>query len=482
MKKDFVLLKQCALALTLLITVSIILHSCKKDNHSQPKITAFDLQEAKNWVRLNIKTTETNPFKAMSPNWDNLYTSIVDNQTIIEVGLNNPDKIFVGDSPNDATEPNLGLSKCNIRLVLFKNADNNTIVSGCYMAVVNNIQFKKSEIHYKNVGDLTGKLYYFNTDGSFSNGSLYANGQIARRTANLNLLNESLRNIKLQRLDIKKLSLSIKDKIIAVKSPCADGIDIPIWGQSCVGVEGYEVCSPYISGFAHLPGSCDGDYGDNEGYGGTHGGYAGGSNNNSNRDIHNKTTDPCISKTVEAALDANKDVIGMIGGIISLFDSSKKVSLNIYEGVTDHGAPGQYKNGGFVGNTFQANITLQTSYFKNTSKESVITTLIHEAVHAYIHTSGSQILEDDHEAISKKYIDPMAAYLQDYFGMGVKEAYSMAWSGVPDSQVYKSAIGTSTFKMSDGNFITKDEIDNLALPYKDSGDQPEFKKGTPICN
>ena len=271
MKKYFVLLKQCALALTLLITLTIILHSCKKDNHSQPKITTFDLQDAKNWVRLNLKTTENNPFKAMSPNWDNLYTSIVDNQTIIEVGLNNPDKIFVGDSRNDATEPNLGLSKCNIRLVLFKNADNNTIVSGCYMAVVNNTQLKKSEIHYKNVGDFTGKLYYFNTDGSFSNGSLYANGQIARRTANLNLLNESLRNIKLQRLDIKTLSLSIKDKIIAVKSPCADGIDIPIWGQSCVGVEGYEVCSPYISGFAHLPGNCDGDYGDNEGYGGTHG-------------------------------------------------------------------------------------------------------------------------------------------------------------------------------------------------------------------
>ncbi|QDW23427.1 hypothetical protein FFJ24_000705 [Pedobacter sp. KBS0701] len=68
MKKDFVLLKQCALALTLLITLSIILHSCKKDNHSQPKITTFDLQEAKNWVRSNLKTTENNPFKAMSPN------------------------------------------------------------------------------------------------------------------------------------------------------------------------------------------------------------------------------------------------------------------------------------------------------------------------------------------------------------------------------------------------------------------------------
>lgn len=220
-------------------------------------------------------------------------------------------------------------------------------------------------------------------------------------------------------------------------------------------------------------------------------GGAGGASNNGRgesagdkNDIKNKTTDSCINATVQAALDANKDVIGMIGGIISLFDASKKVRLNIYDGTTDHGTAGQYKDGGFVGNVFQANITLQTANFKNSSKESVISTLIHESVHAYIHASGSKILEGDHETISKKYIDPMATYLHNYFGMDIKDAYSLAWSGLADSKAYMDAKNTDSFIMSDGNIITKDEIASIAGAYAINGEYyaDQKKRGTPICN
>lgn len=202
------------------------------------------------------------------------------------------------------------------------------------------------------------------------------------------------------------------------------------------------------------------------------------------KDIKNKTTDPCISKTVQAALDANKDVIGMIGGIISLFDASKKVTLNIYDGTTTNNKPGQYQGASFVNNVFQANITLQTSYFKNSSKETAIAVLIHEAVHAYIHTSGSKILEGDHETISKKYIDPMAGYLQNYFGISIKDSYALAWNGVQDSKAYMDAKDTDTFTMSDGNTITKNELGSIAGAYAINGEYyaDEKKRGTPICN
>ena len=255
------------------------------------------------------------------------------------------------------------------------------------MAVVNNTQFKKSEIHYKNVGDLTGKLYYFNTDGSFSNGSLYANGQIARRTANLNLLNESLRNIKLQRSDIKKLSLSIKDKIIAVKSPCADGIDIPIWGQSCVGVEGYEVCSPYISGFAHLPGSCDGDYGDNEGYAGTHGGYAGGSNGGnpiSNKEIIDSLQGyPCAQALIkEMKTNICTDIATLIKNTFAKNDlvNIKFKADNSLKGTT---VDGKEKGGAFSIYTADITIGLNPDVLSNSTQEYILVTMYHEALHAF---------------------------------------------------------------------------------------------------
>ncbi|KAI9549139.1 hypothetical protein GHT06_007010 [Daphnia sinensis] len=200
------------------------------------------------------------------------------------------------------------------------------------------------------------------------------------------------------------------------------------------------------------------------------------------KDIRNKTTDPCISKTVNEALTANKSVEGIMADIIKKFDASKSVTINIFDGATSNGTPGQYLGAGFIGNVFQANITLQTSYFVNSSKESVITTLIHEFVHAYIHTSGSKILEVDHDVISQQYITPMAVYLQNYFNIPLKDAYALAWSGVSDSKAWDLAALSFEFTMIDGNKITKQETLNLSGPYKDNGNQPQYKKGIGICN
>ncbi|SFH08639.1 hypothetical protein [Pedobacter insulae] len=133
------------------------------------------------------------------------------------------------------------------------------------------------------------------------------------------------------------------------------------------------------------------------------------------RDIRNKTTDTCISKTVETALSANKDIEGMLAGIIQRFDASKTVTINIFNGSTQNDAPGQYQGEGFVNNVFQANITLNTTLMSGSSKEYAISVLIHEFVHAYIHTSGNPILQSDHNTIASKYITPMASYLTQYF-------------------------------------------------------------------
>lgn len=206
------------------------------------------------------------------------------------------------------------------------------------------------------------------------------------------------------------------------------------------------------------------------------------------KDIRNKTTDPCISKTIEEVLGNNNDIEGILADIIRQFDASKSITINIFDGVTSSGAPGQYQGGGFVGNVFHANITLQTSYFTGNnaaSQESLIATLIHEFVHAYIRTSGNPILEaNDHDAMANKYISPMANYLKDYFGIPERDAYALAWAGATDSKVFGTATNEQLFYYgSQNNSINKQEIINRFVAYNGNTNyQDEGIKGHKACN
>nr|WP_199082471.1 hypothetical protein [Pedobacter sp. ASV19] len=203
----------------------------------------------------------------------------------------------------------------------------------------------------------------------------------------------------------------------------------------------------------------------------------GGGDNNTNPDIRNKTTDPCISKTVGAALKANKNIEGIMAQIINNFDQNKSVTINVYDGQTAHGTPGQTTNMNTINGTLvSADITLLTSYFQDSSKESLAAVLIHEFLHAYIKQVGSGILNSPHNEIAAKYIDPMAAYLKQAYNLSSTDAYALAWSGVSDSKAFQEATADTIFSMADGNVLTKSDISNLSAQFNGG------IKGTPICN
>ncbi|RYF14393.1 MAG: hypothetical protein EOO42_17895 [Flavobacteriales bacterium] len=149
--------------------------------------------------------------------------------------------------------------------------------------------------------------------------------------------------------------------------------------------------------------------------------------------------------------------------------------------------PGQTTNQQFMGNIFSATITLGIDYHSNTSKENLTASMIHEIVHAYLGYTSNNFLktETDHNVISTKYITPMALYLKQYLSLDLKDAYALAWSGVPDSKVFQDADDQFEFTMSDGNKITKAETRNLSGPYKLPTNLQEnvgFTKGTKICD
>lgn len=213
------------------------------------------------------------------------------------------------------------------------------------------------------------------------------------------------------------------------------------------------------------------------------------------RDIRNKTQDPCISKAVDMVLGANKDIEGKIAEIIKRFDQSKSLNLNIYDGITSDGHSGEMFFSSFDGSIYNASIRLQTSYFKGTdaaSQESLAAILIHEVLHSYIKNQNPSLLDTahaHHNMIVANYITPMSDYLSSVFGMSRKDAFSLAWSGVADSDVFSKASVDDLFPYSytenATNYtisISKQEIMSRGTAYNANmnyGD--EGKKGTKVC-
>jgi hypothetical protein len=212
-------------------------------------------------------------------------------------------------------------------------------------------------------------------------------------------------------------------------------------------------------------------------------------------DIINNTKDTCISKTVGEAL--LKNIQGIMGDIIKNFNSNTNVKINIYDGLlfykdtngnnTGIPKPGETTNQKFIGSKFYADITLATNFHANTSKENIITTLIHETIHAYLGYTSNNFLktETDHNVIASKYITPMANYLRQYFNIPLKDAYALAWSGVSDAKAYKDVNDDFEYTMSDGNKITKAETRNLSGLYKLSSNVPDnygYFKGIKFCD
>lgn len=239
-------------------------------------------------------------------------------------------------------------------------------------------------------------------------------------------------------------------------------------------------CVNYIRlGDIRLSGNCAGTGGGNGENDGSSGGHV-------TTIITNNLTDPCMYKTTQEVIAASYKLEGIMSTIIKNFNNENSVQININNAdiYDDQGRdkPGQTSDQVITKNIFRATITLGTAYHQGTSKENMVTSLIHEVLHAYLTYTGDNTINTtgDHNIISDKYITPMATYLQVYFQIPLKDAYALAWSGVSDSRVYQDASLDYGFKMYDGNTITKLETAVLSSYYKDLNTE-STSKGEPIC-
>ncbi|MET3113228.1 hypothetical protein AAKU52_000950 [Pedobacter sp. CG_S7] len=202
-------------------------------------------------------------------------------------------------------------------------------------------------------------------------------------------------------------------------------------------------------------------------------------------EIINNVTDPCIKTAINAALAPNIHVQGEMSNILTKFgDLNNGIKVTVIQDNTLTYSDGRSKPAATTpmtrdpnNNNFSATIRINSAHFSGTSVESVSAALIHEFVHAYIKYKNPELLAQSHELFTK-YVVPMGNYLHSKFNIDKVDAYSLAWSGIPDSAIMMNSTLETTFKTDDGVTFTRDDINQKVAAYNT---QYVGAPGTPLC-
>lgn len=134
----------------------------------------------------------------------------------------------------------------------------------------------------------------------------------------------------------------------------------------------------------------------------------------------------------------------------------------------------------FQNGNFNADVVLNTSHFKGTTREFVINAFIHEIVHAYLlQTNNAYRLlpkEQQHNFMFANFNKDIAAYLISRYNMPKNDAWALAWSG--SSDLINDATGSTPFAIDSGQTMVKDSIAKYIAPYGYVG---TGSKGSPTC-
>ena len=260
---------------TLIALLFISLFSCKKELYVNEKLSDVELETLKNWQNKNFDPNNV-LFANMLPNWNNIYINKLKDKTVFEVDLSNPNHIFIGAIGSDKNKLEQDMAKNNIKMLLFKDNATDQIVAGCYMWLTD-LDGVIQNMHYNNLNNFTGKLRFFNVNGSFSNGWVYDKGRITGK------LSPSTSVPKVVEIaGSGKLMSTKNNKLMTVPAGECSPEYIPITGMACVGSGGYQTCTPYTR-WEYIENHCNdgGDGGNGGDYYGSHGGGSGNGGENS---------------------------------------------------------------------------------------------------------------------------------------------------------------------------------------------------------
>lgn len=300
----------------LLFSGMILIYACKKDV-DRPVVNDFDYQQIKNWYDSRPNHNNANRFISFIPQWDDVHVIETPEQLIYEVTLSNPGKIFLSEQVTTQKEVRDYIARNNTRMIIFKDKRNDRITGGAFMSVVNESRTKNfRSIHYKQVENFSGSIYYHNIDGIFVNGWSYREGLISERLSPSSNEEYLLYQKQISNIDRK----SFNNKIQKVPGQICLVAQVPFWGSTCVDggceyyITGYETISVCVD--SPTPGGSGGD-GGYTGPGGGGGGSGPTTGNGQVREVKNLVVDSCIREAVNIAFNAKNTVRNMLDDVFN---------------------------------------------------------------------------------------------------------------------------------------------------------------------
>ncbi len=172
--------------------------------------------------------------------------------------------------------------------------------------------------------------------------------------------------------------------------------------------------------------------------------------------ITNNLTDPCLNQVFSDL--QNRNVYGEINEIISKFSSSvgesgfsfKIQEMSIIEESIYPTYFGTFDNG---------TIKINRSLLKNSSKEGIAKTIVHEILHAYI--KKDLLIVNDHEVMIKNYVFPIAEFLVNMYNIPLEDGLLLSLSGLQETTSYVQILSKMKITNNDVSLIRKLYTENL---------------------
>ncbi|KIA96892.1 hypothetical protein OC25_00305 [Pedobacter kyungheensis] len=296
MKKLSYSIKPLGLICLLLFSISLIITSCKKTTGNNPE--SFNLSDLQNWEAKNFNHKAL-LFNSLKPDWNKVFINNQENESVYEVDVINKENVFLSLGFANPSSVDSLAAKSKIKMLFFKDNETGKIINGYYM-----VSISDEKPHYKKYGSYTGAVYYYGANGNLINGYIYQGGKATQsiKGANAEAYKASLN----ERTTLGMRGIGRGKLQLAEAQNCYTDVS-PVYGMSCVTVETYTDCTPYVKGYNYTTVCTDiPTVGDGDG-GGVGGGGSGGSGGGSGSGGGTAPTLPEVSDEVPDSEPSESD-------------------------------------------------------------------------------------------------------------------------------------------------------------------------------
>ncbi|WP_293741736.1 hypothetical protein [uncultured Pedobacter sp.] len=498
MKKTKLLATLASLCYILGIAAILLIQGCEKNDRGN---LADELKDISNYYSKNVTTANLNPFSALTPDWNNIYVHEDGQEVIYEIELQNPKKVVESDHQLKSNEA-VNFSGNIIRLLIFKNKQDNVIKGGCYMSISSNDDIAVINIKYKHPDNFSGKISYYNLNGSFSNGWMYSKGEVTKRIS-LSSREAYMLNNKCPDLvgNAGKINNTKGEKIMLKQAvACYPGVPQFIYATVCAGDDdsGEVVCTTKLTAVIYTE-FCEGGGNDNNDGGYTPPGGGGTTyivdcNGDRNgkaydsdcgciggntgitecpKEIKDSINNPCIKEQLSLAQSAKTTIRNMLNDEFGTANFNDR-DIVFYDITTLADTVAGTTHGN---SAYSFIINLNENTLPQRSKEYILSTIYHEILHAYMDTqigkdaSGNYLISNQHQTMADRYVFLMTGALKIAFpNLSDRDAWALSWGGLEDTPFYKT-------KLSE---IERVEIQNLMTTHR-KNTAANLRHGT-YCN